>query len=270
MSGVQGRLKRIGRSLLGRTGGVDTSVPEQAAPAAASLNDNPYVAQDLDLEALARTSKTRLERLYYSHAGSPMFKWRQYLPLYDEVLAPFVGKNPTIVEVGLATGASIQLWKAYFGGECRIVGVDIDPAALAFAEPGVEIMIGDQGDPAFLKSVADQVGAADIVIDDGSHICAHQIATIDALFPIVKDGGVYVCEDLHTSYWAPFGGGVGREDTFIGWSKTLIDRIHAHYYTDAPAKTEIAAQIGKVVIADSIMIFHKGAPEDIRMAVVGG
>jgi hypothetical protein len=38
---------------------------------------------------------------------------------------------------------------------------------------------------------------------------------------------VYLCEDLHTSYWGDFGGGYLKPGTFIENTKGLIDVIHA-------------------------------------------
>jgi hypothetical protein len=46
----------------------------------------------------------------------------------------------------------------------------------------------------------------DVVIDDGSHIVPHQMAALDFLFPLVSEGGIYMCEDLQTNYWSEFEG----------------------------------------------------------------
>jgi len=47
-----------------------------------------------------------------------------------------------------------------------------------------------------------------LIIDDGSHINSHIITTSNFLFPFLNKGGVYVVEDLKTSYWSSFFGGV--------------------------------------------------------------
>ena len=42
----------------------------------------------------------------------------------------------------------------------------------------------------------------DVIIDDGSHIPWHQIFTLETIFDtFLKDGGVYIIEDIETSYW---------------------------------------------------------------------
>jgi hypothetical protein len=38
------------------------------------------------------------------------------------------------------------------------------------------------------------------VLDDGSHYWWHQVLTMRRLFPAVKPGGLYVLEDIDTSY----------------------------------------------------------------------
>lgn len=242
----------------------------QASNASALAGESSYLRGDLDTEMLARTAPTRLEQLYFGHKGRPMFKWVHYLPLYDRALAPYVGGAVTVVEIGVAQGGSLDLWREFFGPAARIVGVDIVPASRAFATPGTEIVIGDQGDGAFLEELARRIGEADVIIDDGSHISRHQIRTFETLFPILKQGGVYICEDLHTSYWSDWEGGLGRNDTFIAYMKRMIDRFHDRYHTGvAPAEDDLAADIAWMTVADSIAFFHKGPRHNPYMALVG-
>jgi len=83
--------------------------------------------------------------------------------------------------------------------------------------------IGSQADPEFLASV---VAEMDIVIDDGSHVASHQLASFKALFPALSFGGVYICEDLHTAYWQDWDGGYKRHGTFVETIKDMIDNLH--------------------------------------------
>jgi cephalosporin hydroxylase len=230
---------------------------------------NPYLRKDLDLQKLSLTSPTRFERIYYGHRGRPMFKWAHYLPIYDRLLAPFVGKPITLVEIGLADGGSLQLWREYLGPEIRIIGIDCDPKCNRYAEGRTEVIIGDQGDPAFMQKISNIIGEADIFIDDGSHIIAHQILTFESLFPIIKNGGVYVCEDLHTSYWPTYGGGLDNPDSFIGYSKRIIDKLHFKYGVGTLPSDDISHHIGAMVVTDSLIAFEKRPPEDVYMAWVG-
>jgi len=68
---------------------------------------------------------------------------------------------------------------------------------------------GDQGNVTFLKEmVADSGGEFDIIIDDGSHDPRHQMISFDELFPTLRPGGLYIFEDVETSYWNQIGAGL--------------------------------------------------------------
>ena len=54
-----------------------------------------------------------------------------------------------------------------------------------------------------------------------------QINTFEELFPHIDEYGVYLCEDLHTSYMRKWGGGFKISGTFIEYSKNFIDFINA-------------------------------------------
>ncbi len=112
------------------------------------------------------------------------------------------------------------MWRDYFGPQSRIIGVDINPACQKFAAPGIEIVIGDQENRAFLKSLGEQVGKIDILIDDGGHTMQQQIATFEELYPFVDPRGVYLCEDCLTSYRANFGGGYKNRRALSSTAKT--------------------------------------------------
>ena len=116
-----------------------------------------------------------------------------------------------IVEFGVWHGGSLQMWRRFFGPEAQIVGVDINPECARFAEPGVEI--GDRATRPTRRphrALRSRFGEFDIVIDDGGHRMDQQVTTFRELYRAVKEGGLYVAEDLHTSYHPDFGGGLGR------------------------------------------------------------
>lgn len=228
-----------------------------------------FERRDLDLEALASAASTRFEQLYYGHRGRPMFKWAHYLPVYDQLLTPFVGKPLTLVEIGLAGGGSIDLWRAFLGPQIRIIGIDREPGCREFEADGVSIFIGDQGDAGFLRQVTDHIGPVDVVIDDGSHVSAHQILAFETFFPRLTEGGLYVCEDVHTSYWPSYGGGADRNDTFIAYAKTLIDKLHGEWSGIAPAPEDPARSLGAMLVTDSLIALTKSRRALPFMAWVG-
>jgi SAM-dependent methyltransferase len=162
-------------------------------------------------------------------------KWSGYFDVYERHLNKFIGKSPRILEVGIQNGGSIELWLKYFGAGTKVIAVDIDEGCRRHRYNGnVEIIIGDQGDENFWSDLLSKQGKFDIVIDDGSHIMDHQIITMNRVFPHVNDGGVYICEDTHTSYWMQWGGSFRGSSTFLEHSKRVTDTINQqHFYAPA-------------------------------------
>ncbi len=119
------------------------------------------------------------------------------------------------------------MWKRFFR-RGLVYGVDVyDKTALR--EQRIHTVQGDQADPAFLTALAERIGPIDIVIDDGSHYCPDVIAAFGALFPHVVPGGLYVIEDLQTSYWPGYGGSSERlsdPTTSMGFLKQLLDGLN--------------------------------------------
>lgn len=95
-------------------------------------------------------------------------------------------------------GASVRVWRDYFPGDAQIHVADIKSSAQALESEGFRVHIGDLGSPSFLRTLKNVVW--DIVIDDASHIWYHQIMSFRALFPNLKSGGVFIMEDLCTSF----------------------------------------------------------------------
>ena len=185
------------------------------------------------LNAMAAGVGNPLAWHFFHNRGRLIHKWHHYFEIYHRHFAPFRGRSPVVLEIGVYHGGSLQMWRKYFGRGAHIIGVDIDPRCKAFAEDGVEVLIGDQADRAFHAELRRRYPKVDIVIDDGGHTMEQQITTFEELYPHLQPNGVYLCEDLHTSFLPKFGGGVRREGSFIEHCKPLIDRLHGWYLNDA-------------------------------------
>ena len=151
------------------------------------------------------------------------------------------------------------MWKNYFGPKARIVGIDINPHCKKLEENQVEIFIGDQENRKFLRSLKEKIPRIDILIDDGGHTMKQQIITFEELFPHIDKNGVYLCEDLHTSYWPQWGGGYKKCDTFIEYSKNLIDSLNAWHSleTNKLSVTEFTRSAHSLHYYDSILVIEK-------------
>ncbi len=203
-----------------------------------------------------------LEEYFEANPGRLIHKWMHYFEIYHRHFEPFRGRPVTVAEFGVYHGGSLQMWKHYFGPEARIVGIDINPACKDLVEDQIEIVIGDQEDRGFLAALRDRLGPVDIVIDDGGHTMAQQIATFEEMFKAVRDGGVYLVEDLHTSYWEEYGGGFDIAGSFIEYAKVLVDQLHGWHGRDgSPAVTDYTRQIRGMHVYDSVIVFDK---DDVR------
>jgi len=154
-----------------------------------------------------------------------ILRWTHYFEAYD---FHFQGLKPKrLLEIGVMGGGSLWMWKRYFPG-AEIVGVDIDEKCRQWEDEvkGVKVFVGDQGDVGFLKNLNEIVGPFDIIIDDGSHKMDDQQTSLALLFPTMPDGGIYVIEDLHTSYWPTWGGSVIGGNTTLSFLKNIIGFIH--------------------------------------------
>jgi hypothetical protein len=173
------------------------------------------------------------------------------------------------LEIGCGRGGSAQMWKRYFGPHAQIVGLDINPECKKFEEDQIEIRIGSQSDVGFLQSVLDEFGAPQIVLDDGSHRMSDVVDTFRYLYQRTAPDGVYMVEDLHTAYWDEYGGGVGREGSFIELCKTLIDELNADWTREKLPPTDFTRSTLSMHFYDSIVAFERGRhlpKKDIRIS----
>lgn len=131
------------------------------------------------------------------HKGPGIWKWEHYFEVYNKHLAKFVGKKVDLLEIGIYSGGSLEMWRSYFGRECHIYGVDIEDACKAYANDYVTVSIGDQENRTFWKNFKKNVDGIDILIDDGGHTAEQQQVTLEEMLQHVRPGGVYICEDIH-------------------------------------------------------------------------
>ena len=193
-----------------------------------------------------------------NNPGRLIHKWWHYFGIYERHFASFRGKPVRILEFGVFHGGSLQMWKHYFGPQAHIIGVDINPRCAELAEPGIDIVLGDQEDRQFHAKLREKYGEFDIVIDDGGHSMAQQIVTFEEIYPVIKPGGIYLAEDLHTSYNPSFGGGLRNPASFIEYSKRFIDQLHA-WYPSTPMLTPdlVTCTAYGLHFYDSILVIEK-------------
>jgi len=205
-----------------------------------------------------------LEKFFYEQEHRLIHKYKHYFEIYDRHLNHFRGKEIVILEFGVSHGGSLQMWKNYFGEKAVIYGVDINPECKKFEDGNIKIIIGSQEDKQFLGELQKTLPAIDILIDDGGHTMLQQKLTFEYLFPLIKDNGVYIGEDLHTSYWPSYGGGFRRRSNFIEYSKRFIDYLNLPHiqkkFGEGPVKYH--KSVHSMHYYDSTLVIEKRPMED--------
>lgn len=146
-------------------------------------------------------------------------KPHHFLELYEKEFAPFRDEPVSLLEIGVQNGGSLELWRKYFT-KAEIYGLDIESVKPV---EGTEIVQGDQTDLDLLSKLPD----LDIVIDDGGHTMRQQQVTFDALFPRLKAGGLYIIEDLETSYMGEY---QDAPVTTVEWLKSHVESVNKGKY----------------------------------------
>jgi hypothetical protein len=216
-------------------------------------------------------------------------KVHHYFPIYEKWFSKYIGKSPKILEIGIDQGGSSEMWRKYFGEGTQIYGVDISERCKNLETDYLKVTIGDQGDPNFWINnfIEPDIKDFDIIIDDGSHDNSHQITTLKLTYNLLKDGGIYWCEDTHTSYYEGVrvtDGGYLNPNSFTEYAKYLIDVINNKHtffaigFGETPnsnhvddALVEKYLRTGAIHFYDSIVVIEKEFPEVFQcVRSVGG
>lgn len=202
--------------------------------------------------------KKKLREIFNSHNGNLIHKFDHYIEIYERYFSQYIDKEVVILEIGISHGGSLQMWKRYFGDKARIYAVDINPECKKLEEVNVKVFIGSQEDKSFLSLLANEIPRPDIIIDDGGHTMNQQIASFEVLYSYLRDDGIYLCEDTCTSYWYEYGGGLYRKNTFVEYSKKLIDHLYAwHFKNNKVTVGNFTRSTNAIHFYDSMVVFEK-------------
>lgn len=206
-----------------------------------------------------------LTRLAIKHGTD---KWGQhfYSPIYHSLFSHLCDQPVRLLEIGVGGygfkkigGASLRMWAEYFPSG-RILGIDVAEKQLTL-DPRITVLQGSQVDTAFLARLGADHGPFDIIIDDGSHVPAHVVTSFDALFPHLADDGVYVIEDVQTSFWSQYGGSVLHGGATIGLARSILEYLNHAEISIADSgrfMPAIAKQIRSLRAYHNILVIEKG------------
>jgi hypothetical protein len=199
-----------------------------------------------------------LDSIGRRHGTDKSSAHHDYLRHYEAHLGLLIEPIQSLLEIGVFDGASLKTWHEFLP-DARITGVDIDPRCKEFEGPNVAVELRDQSDVSHLTEIGIKHGPFDVIIDDGSHIWSHQILTFETLFPFVRSGGLYICEDIDTSYGNHMS--VYGHDSTISAAQYMIKLSnYVMAYTAVPVNAEIDLRFRTFVsIIDSITFIRRSA-----------
>ena len=200
--------------------------------------------------------------------GTDKFGEHEYTPVYRELMRAARRRPVRLLEIGVGGfadapgGESLLLWASYFP-RGRIYGVDLhDKTALSGGR--IQVFQCSQADAPRLGALAAEHGPFDFVIDDGSHLNAHQIETFRILWPHLEDGGTYIVEDVQTSYWPSYGGGPlgtpGYAQSAMHWFRQFADSVNLPEFLQ-PAPAGLDAGVGSIAFHHNLIVVRKDLSE---------
>ena len=217
--------------------------------------------------------------LYSEHQGKVSDKWSIYLSEYDRLFSSYRDRPVRMLEIGIQNGGSLEIWSKYFPGAEALVGCDINPdcAKLTFEDPRINVVVGDANTDATETEILTRSPNFDLIIDDGSHTSGDIVKSFARYFRHLSQGGIFVAEDLHCSYWSNFEGGLYFPYSSISFFKRLADIVnHEHWGIEKERKLILQgfakqfetdfdesdlAEIHSIEFFNSVCVVHKRSPQ---------
>lgn len=169
--------------------------------------------------------KSKSAKISFLESEFKSIKHSNYFDIYDEILSLYKGKKIKVLEIGVLNGGGLFMLRKILGNKAEIVGIDLNPSCLKFSDFGFKIFIGDQNNDKFWVDFFHTMGQFDVIIDDGGHTNSQQINSLNSCVNHITDGGVYITEDVHTSYWFEFGN--PSKSSFISYVKKIVDVVNS-------------------------------------------
>ncbi|PMD60376.1 uncharacterized protein K444DRAFT_629346 [Hyaloscypha bicolor E] len=197
--------------------------------------------------------------------GTDKVTVHHYNYMYEKYLEPIRDKSLKMLEIGLGCDMSYGPGKSYYTWQEFLPNVDLyyieydKECVRKWAQnmTNVKIYTGSQSDVDFLdKFINSSGGGFDIIIDDGGHTMEQQITSLDKLFPVVKPGGMYFCEDLQTSYFESYGATPGAK-TMMGVIQELLNDLNVNVQGAPPLQHEVGREMRSVECGEEICAFFK-------------
>ena len=214
----------------GTTRSVPNAVDYLDGTTGMTLKSGKYFASFDELEKIGAETKTDKAEVHHD-----------YLRKYEFFLQTFRERKMILVEMGVLKGSSLSMWGKYFP-KAEVYGIDIDPACKQYQGENRTVWIRDLSLDTTLQEIAELHPT--IIVDDASHYWSHQILALFRLFPALTAGGVYIVEDIETSFSAY--AGMGCDDAAVSVYDVL--KVVAEVVTSREhlRETDLSPQLKKL------------------------
>ena len=225
-----------------------------------------------------RTKSTRgsmnLLSVYETYNGSYLFDhWKEYASKYETNLYSILRDFPSdktfrMLEIGVQSGGSVQVWKSYFHSRAfYYVGMDIEKRCKRSEdiENNIFIEIGSQLKPTDLMNICKKHGPFHFIVDDGGHTFEMMQTALKTLFisdQCMVENSLYVIEDMHTMVKSD----LSRRPTDIPSIPGELFRMMHYYWYQKLSKTwkielqnekDWADRIRSITLYDSMMFIRR-------------
>ena len=210
---------------------LDRVTAEILAPLIEELYDHELAVALSPKHASRRFVHTRarasLDAIALHHGTDKSSKRHDFSSIYERYLEDWRDRPLAVLEIGVHEGGSLRMWRDYFP-MARIYGLDVKHVDIS--DDRIEVFVGDQKDPEVLARVVERSGPLDLIVDDGSHRGEDQQGSLLFLWPHVKPGGIYIIEDIHTSYLERWGMGWRQPGTTVEFLKQVLDDVNVDWH----------------------------------------
>lgn len=181
-----------------------------------------------------------------------------YGDLYERYFRDYRDSALNICDIGVDQGSSLLANQEYFKN-ATIHGVDISDKSFYNTER-IKTYIVDQSSlndlDVFSLNIRNSNIEFDIIVDDGSHDVSHQQMTFGKLFDLLKPGGIYVIEDMCTSFFKEgvnlYGYVQTQEKIDHSTVKFLTNRPLRSPWIDADKLDRIDLDIDYIIVFDKL------------------
>jgi glycosyltransferase involved in cell wall biosynthesis len=201
---------------------------------------------------------------------------------YGRLFGDYGEKPIALLELGSAGGSSLRHWAARFPNVATIVGCvgGSGAAAEPCDDSRIVLIAGDPEAEGVRRQVLSREPSFDVIVDTGRYRVRNVVGTFATYFPLLRPGGLYLVEDLRSSRWVAFGGGLFNPFSSAAFFRRLADTLSLAGCGLASPRTDALAALatyygvtfaeGSLATIDSVEFLSSACAVRRRHTVLAG